>query len=83
MRFAQPEFLYLLTIVPILIFFYVFQGRRRRDALRQLGKRNWWKGCRVQLKRADSLSKQVCLYSRWFALSSLLLARNSGPGPKL
>lgn len=37
MRFAQPEFLYLLTIVPILIFFYVFQGRRRRDALRQLG----------------------------------------------
>lgn len=37
MRFAQPEFLYLLAIVPLLMFFYVAQFRRRREALRQFG----------------------------------------------
>jgi len=37
MRFAQPEFLYLLAIAPLLILFFVIQFRRRREALRQLG----------------------------------------------
>ena len=37
MRFAQPEFFYLLTIVPLLVLFYAIQFRRRREALKQLG----------------------------------------------
>ncbi len=37
MRFAQPEFLYLLAIAPLLILFFIVQLRRRREALRQLG----------------------------------------------
>ena len=37
MRFAQPEFLYLLAVAPALILFYVVRFRRRREALRQLG----------------------------------------------
>ena len=37
MRFAQPELLYLLAFVPLLILFYVVRFRSRRAALRQLG----------------------------------------------
>ncbi len=37
MRFAQPEFLYLLAAVPLIILFFVARFRRRRDVLRQLG----------------------------------------------
>ncbi len=37
MQFAQPEFLYLLAIAPLLILFFAVQFRRRREALRQLG----------------------------------------------
>ena len=37
MRFAQPEFLYLLAAVPLIILFFVARFRRRRGVLRQLG----------------------------------------------
>ena len=37
MRFAQPEFLYLLAVAPLLILFFIVQLRRRREALRQFG----------------------------------------------
>ena len=37
MRFAQPEFLYLLAAAPLIILFYIVRFRHRRDVLRQLG----------------------------------------------
>lgn len=37
MQFAQPEFLYLLAIAPLLMLFFAVQFRRRREALRRLG----------------------------------------------
>ena len=37
MQFAQPEFLYLLAIAPLLMLFFAVRFRRRREALRQLG----------------------------------------------
>ena len=37
MRFAQPEFLYLLAVAPLLVLFFVARFRRRREALRRLG----------------------------------------------
>ena len=37
MRFAQPEFLYLLAAAPLIILFFVVRFRHRRDVLRKLG----------------------------------------------
>lgn len=37
MRFAQPEFLYLLAAAPLIILFFVVRFRHRRDVLGQLG----------------------------------------------
>ncbi|MCY4544318.1 MAG: VWA domain-containing protein [Gemmatimonadetes bacterium] len=37
MRFAQPEFLYLLAIAPLLILFFIVRFRHRRDVLMKLG----------------------------------------------
>ncbi len=37
MRFAQPEFLYLLAVAPLLILFFAARFRRRREALGKLG----------------------------------------------
>ncbi len=37
MQFAQPEFLYLLAVVPLLILFFIVRFRRRRDVLGKLG----------------------------------------------
>ena len=77
-RFAHPELLYLLIVIPLLIVFYVVMIRRKKKAIAEFGnpellgplmpllsfKRGTWKFVMLMLAYCLSLSE-------WQALSSV------------
>jgi Ca-activated chloride channel family protein len=54
MRFAQPEYLYALGLVPLLIIFYIFRFRQKAKALNRLGNPELL----AKLSRTTSIGRQ-------------------------
>ncbi len=68
MRFADPEYLYALLIVPVLIFFWIGSNRSRATALKRFGSPE------LMEKIGMGLSRQRRIFKRSLILIGLILA---------
>jgi Ca-activated chloride channel homolog len=73
-RFANPEFLYLLLLLPVMIMIFIISSIRRRNAIRRIGDQNLVSGLLPEYSEARPVIKFI-LISLVVSLSVIVLAR--------
>ncbi len=73
-RFANPDFLYLLLLLPVMVIFFIINGIRKRKALRRLGNVQVVNSLMPEVSRTRPLLKFI-LVSVAFLACVIVLAR--------
>lgn len=73
-RFANPDFLYLLLLLPAIVLLYIINSLRKKRALKRLGDMNLVKGLVPELSRLRPVLKFILLLTA-IAMSIIMIAR--------
>ncbi len=73
-RFANPDFLYLMLLLPAIVLLYIINSLRKKRALKRLGDMNLVKGLVPELSRLRPVLKFILLLTA-IAMSIIMIAR--------